>query len=529
MNKYGHIMTEFQALFQNAKAWPFEEARALLKHLGGKLPEKGYVLFETGYGPSGLPHIGTFGEVARTSMVRHAFEILTGMPTRLFAFSDDMDGLRKVPDNIPNPELLAANLNMPLTKVPDPFGKFESFGHHNNAMLRDFLDRFGFSYEFKSATECYQSGLFDEALLKVLQNYDKIMAIMLPTLGAERQKTYSPFLPICPTTGRVLQVPVLERNLEKGTIVFEDESGKKQEVSVTGGNVKLQWKPDWGMRWAALGVDYEMFGKDLIDSAHLATKICRTIGGKPPQQFQYEHFLDEEGQKISKSKGNGLTIEDWLRYAPEESLALYMYQKPRVAKRLYFDVIPRAVDEYLTFNEKYGKEEKPQQLENPVWHIHRGEVEHVEQGISFNLLLNLAGAANTEETSVLWGFINQYDPSATKESQPFLDKLVNLAINYYQDFIKPTKKFRAPSDKERAAILELAAELKAVPTADHTSDHLQTLAFSIGKKHEFEDLKSWFGCLYEVLLGQTQGPRMGSFIAFYGVANTIALIEDRLN
>lgn len=524
-------MSSEQELALGAKAWPFEEARKLVARLCGKAPPKGYVLFETGYGPSGLPHIGTFGEVARTTMVRRAFErLLPGVPTRLFAFSDDMDGLRKVPDNVPNRELLAQHLGKPLTKVPDPFGKFESFGHHNNAMLRDFLDRFGFQYEFQSATDWYTSGRFDAALLAVLRHYDEVMAVMLPTLGAERQATYSPFLPVSPSTGRVLQVPLLERNVDAGTIVYEDEDGKKVETPVTGGAVKLQWKPDWAMRWLALGVDYEMAGKDLIPSVELAGKIVKILGGTPPDGFNYELFLDEKGQKISKSKGNGLTMEEWLRYAPPESLALYMFNKPRAAKKLYFDVIPRAVDEYLTFVEKFDALEPAQKLENPVHHIHNGVVPDDVRGtagLTFGLLLNLAGAANAESADVMWGFIRRYAPGASPETAPFLDKLVGYAVTYYQDFVKPTKQYRAPSEQERAAITELRAVLAEIAT-DTPADQLQNQVFEVGKKHGFTELRTWFQALYEVLLGQTTGPRMGSFIALYGVKETVAMIDAAL-
>ncbi len=520
-------MTGERELALQAKAWPFEEARKLVARFAKEPPAKGYVLFETGYGPSGLPHIGTFGEVARTTMVRQAFQRMSDIPTKLFCFSDDMDGLRKVPDNIPNKDLVAANLGKPLTKVPDPFGTHESFGAHNNARLRAFLDSFGFEYEFQSSTDWYTSGRFDDALLGVLRHYDEIMAVMLPTLGEERQQTYSPFLPISPSTGRVLQVPVLERNVDAGTIVFQDEDGKKVEVPVTGGHVKLQWKPDWGMRWYALGVDYEMYGKDLIPSAELAGKIVKILGGTPPEGFNYELFLDDRGQKISKSKGNGLTMEEWLAYAPPESLALYMFQKPKSAKRLYFDVIPRAVDEYLAFVAKLPVEEPAKALENPAWHIHNGTAPAVRSDVSFNLLLNLAGAANAETKDVMWGFISRYAPEATPENSPFLDKLVGYAVRYYQDQVKPTKRFRAPTDAERAALEDLLKRLDGIP-ADAAGDVIQNVVFAVGKEHGFTELRAWFQALYEVLLGQTTGPRMGSFIQLYGLDETKTLIREKL-
>ncbi|MDX9860981.1 MAG: lysine--tRNA ligase [Rhodospirillales bacterium] len=520
-------MSDLRAHAETSNAWPFAEARSVLKRIGGKAPEKGYVLFETGYGPSGLPHIGTFGEVARTSMVRHAFGLLSDIPTRLFAFSDDMDGLRKVPDNIPNKEMVTQHLGKPLTSVPDPFGKFESFGHHNNAMLRSFLDAFGFEYEFVSSTDCYKSGRFDAALLGVLAHYEAVKDVILPTLGAERKATYSPFLPVCPTSGRVLQAPVLAHDAKAGTIVYEDEAGAKVEVPVTGGNCKLQWKADWAMRWAALDVDYEMSGKDLTDSVRLSGRICQILGGRPPAGFTYELFLDEKGEKISKSRGNGLAVEEWLRYAPPESLALFMFQKPKAAKRLYFDVIPRAVDEYLSFLAAYPGQDEVKRIDNPVWHIHRGNPPREDAHLSFNVLLNLASVCHTEDKAVIWHFIARYKPDATPEGAPILDNLVDYAINYYRDFVKPAKAYRPPTEVERAALAELAGTLAGLP-AGADAEAIQTEVYEVGKRHSFPDLKAWFQGLYEVLLGQSQGPRMGSFIALYGVGETIELINRAL-
>jgi lysyl-tRNA synthetase, class I len=524
------VPSELLAYAHVSKAWPFEEAQKVLSRLK-RLPEpRGAIIFETGYGPSGLPHIGTFGEVARTTMVRHAFRVLTQdtVPTRLICFSDDMDGLRKVPDNIPNKEMVAEHLGRPLTQVPDPFGDHPSFGHHNNARLKAFLDTFGFDYEFLSATECYTSGRFDATLIEVLEHYDAIRDVILPTLGPERRATYSPFLPISPNSGRVLQVPVIDRDLAAGTILYKDpETGKLTQVPVTSGHCKLQWKADWAMRWAALGVDYEMAGKDLIDSVRLSGQICRIIGGRQPEGFIYELFLDENGEKISKSRGNGLTIEEWLSYANPESLALYMYQSPRKAKRLYFDVIPRAVDEYVGHLAAYRKEEQSAKLMNPVWHIHEGTPPETEIPISFALLLNLASASNSEDKDVLWGFIRRYCPGATPEQHPLLDQLVGYAIAYFHDFVKPAKRYRAPDAKERAALADLDQKLAALPPKV-LAEQIQAEVYTIGKEHGFEPLRDWFGALYEVLLGQTQGPRFGSFVELYGVPETRALIAKAL-
>jgi lysyl-tRNA synthetase class 1 len=520
---------EFFDAAQTARAWPFEEARKLVDRIART--GQGSVLFETGYGPSGLPHIGTFGEVARTTMVRTAFRLLTrdAVPTRLLAFSDDMDGFRKVPSNIPNQEMMAAFLGKPLSRVPDPFSnEYPSFGAANNARLRAFLDGFGFSYEFASSTDYYASGRFDEALLRMLAVYDEVMEIMLPSLGGERRATYSPFLPISEVNGNVLQVPVIERDAERGTIVYVDPAdGQRHQTPVTSGRVKCQWKPDWALRWFALGVDYEMAGKDLIDSVKLATRIVGVLGGSPPEGFNYELFLDDQGQKISKSKGNGLTIDEWLAYASPESLAQYMFQKPRAAKRLYFDVIPRAVDDYYAFVAAYQKQTTAERLENAAFHVHFGHPPSAAMPVTFGLLLNLVSAANADDAAVLWGFISRYVPGATPASHPDLDRLAGYAVRFFNDRVKPTKIFRMATDKERAALADLAERLAPFEgSAD--AEALQNLVFEIGKAHQFEPLRDWFGAIYQVLLGADQGPRFGSFVALYGVAESRRLIADAL-
>lgn len=508
-----------------SKAWPFEEARKLIARIEKRKGTPRDIIFSTGYGPSGLPHIGTFGEVARTSMVRHAFEVMTGAKTRLICFSDDLDGLRKVPDNVPNKDMLTSYIGKPLSSIPDPFSnEYPSYAAHNNARLMRFLDRFGFDYEFMSATEAYKSGMMDATLLKMLAVYDKVMDIILPTLGPDRRKTYSPFLPIDARSGLVLQVPMVAHDVEAGTITYLDpETGEEIETPVTGGRVKCQWKADWAMRWTALGVDYEMAGKDLIDSVMLSSKICRVLGATPPDGFNFELFLDEKGEKISKSKGNGITIDDWLTYAPPESLSLYMYQKPKTAKKLYFDVIPKNVDEYLTFLEAFPREPLEQQLTNPAWHIHQGKPPRTDMPVSFNLLLNLVSASNADDKAVLWGFIRRYAGGATPETHPELDRLVGYAIAYFHDFVKPAKQFRAPTGQERAAIIELYEKLALLPI-NASGEAIQAVVYEVGKAHEFEPLRAWFTALYEVLLGQTQGPRFGSFVELYTIGETRAMI-----
>lgn len=525
--------------FSAVKAWPFEEARKVAARV--QASGKGSALFETGYGPSGLPHIGTFGEVARTSWVRRAFGLLTGLPSRLIAFSDDMDGLRKVPDNVPNREMLAQHLGRPVTAVPDPFGTHESFGHHNNARLRAFLDQFGFDYEFASSSEYYKSGRFDAALLRMAERHEEVRNVILPTLGPERRATYSPFLPIHPKTGVVMQVPMEEVRPAEDLLVWRDpETGERFGTRITGGHCKAQWKADWALRWYALGVDYEMSGKDLIDSVRLSGQICRVLGAEPPVGFTYELFLDEAGGKISKSKGNGLTIEEWLHYAPPESLAQFMFNAPQRAKRLYFDVIPRAVDEYVQNLDRLRSAPSP---DNPAWHIHGGGTNDPGTPVSFTMLLNLASVVNADDPAMLWGFLRRYAPEASAGSHPLLARLVEHAVAYYRDRVLPEKQHRAPTPAERSglealaiALRERAADLEAMPPEERAKA-IQDLVYDAGRREPFLEpgkdgrmgvSRAWFNALYQVLLGQQEGPRFGGFVALYGIAGTIALIEGAL-
>ena len=519
-------MSKMRDAATQSKAWPFEEARRILKRFEKKLPEKGYVLFETGYGPSGLPHIGTFGEVARTTMIMRAFQELSDIPTRLVCFSDDLDGMRKVPGNVPNPERLTAHLQRPLTSVPDPFEEYESFGHHNNAMLRRFLDTFGFEYDFISATEFYQSGQFDQILLRAVEKYDDIMKVMLASLREERQKTYSIFLPIHPETGRVLYVPMKSVDAKNGTITFDTEEGEEMTLPVTGGNVKLQWKPDFGARWAALGVDFEMYGKDHSTNTPIYDKICRILGQPAPEHFSYELFLDENGQKISKTSGNGVSIDEWLTYASTESLSYFMYLKPKTAKRMHFDVIPKAVDEYHQQLRAYEGQDDKARLNNPVWHIHGGDVPVSKMVVPFSMLLNLASVSGAEDKDQLWGFIKRYAPEASAETHADLDAAAGFAVRYYNDFVKPAKVYRAPTDIERKALIALRDGLKAWDQG-LDGDALQSLVFACGRER-FDPMRDWFKALYEVLLGASQGPRFGGFIALLGIEESIALIDKGL-
>lgn len=512
--------------YANAKSWPFQEAKALAKRME-KVEKPGPVVFQTGYGPSGLPHIGTFGEVARTSMVRQAFECLTGRETKIICFSDDMDGMRKVPPTVPNPAELEPFLEVPLSRVPDPFGTHDSFAAHNNARLRAFLDQFGFDYEFQSAADAYSSGLFDTTMVRVLEVYDEILDIILPTLGAERRQTYSPILPISPTTGRVLYVPLLERDAASGQVVFQDEDGTTVTSSVKGGAVKLQWKADWAGRWHALGVDYEMAGEDLTESVRLSNRIVKALGSTPPSGFNYQLFLDENGNKISKTKGNGLTIDEWLRYAAPESLSLFNFHQPKKAKKLYFDVIPKTVDEYWQHTAKFADQEGEKAIDNPSWHIHQGTPPTVTPPVSFGLLMNIVDASGTSDTEVLRGFVAKYRPDASPEEMTALEPLLGYAINYFEDFVKPKKTFRAPTDQERAALVILADQLDAA-SADEDEAVYQTAVFDAGKALAFENLRDWFRGIYEVVFGQSEGPRMGPFVKIYGPQQTASLIREAL-
>ena len=508
-------------------AWPFVEAKKMLRERKSFIEKKGKITLQTGYGPSGLPHIGTFGEVARTSMMVNALNQLTDLPTEIITFSDDMDGLRKVPDNVPNQELLTANLHKPLTQVPDPFNKYNSFGEHNNEMLKNFLNSFNFRYNFKSSTSLYKSGYFNPTLQIVLENYDGVMNIILPTLGKDRQRTYSPFLPICPETGYVLEIPVLEIDKNNSKVVF-DNNGKKLEASILDGHCKLQWKVDWAMRWYALDVDFEMYGKDLIESAILSSKIINLIGKKNPSGFAYELFLDEKGEKISKSKGNGITIDQWLTYASPESLSLYMYQNPKRAKKLYKEIVPKAVDEYLDCIEKAKKQDELQLLMNPVWHVHNGQIPQEDSIMTFSMLLNLVETSNADSKELLWKFVKKYNPNISEKNSPIFDALVGYAIKYFNDVIKSQKKYKMPDEQERKALAALVNTLNTC-NEQMSPEEIQTLIYSTGKENGYaENLRDWFKLIYEVVFGDENGPRMGFFISFFGVNETKELILSKL-
>ena len=513
---------------EKSNSWPFVEAKKILKERKKNIEKKGKVILQTGYGPSGLPHIGTFGEVARTSMVVNALNYLTDLPKEIITFSDDLDGLRKVPDNVPNKDILEKNLHKPLTNIPDPFGKFNSFGEHNNKMLKKFLDEFNFDYNFLSSTNLYKSGFFNSTLEKILDNYEGIMNIIIPTLGKERQKTYSPFLPICNETGKVLEIPILEINKKKSSLIFEN-NGKKLEASIFDGNCKLQWKVDWAMRWYTLDVDFEMYGKDLIESAILSTKIIKLMGKNNPSGFAYELFLDDKGEKISKSKGNGVTIEEWLNYASPESLSLFMYQNPKRAKKLYKEIVPKAVDEYLDLIEKSKKQDARELLLNPLWHVHNGKIPVEDNIMSFSMLLNLVETSNASSEDILWKFVNNYKKDIDRNDFPIFNNLIKYSIKYFKDIVKKNKKYKKPNSIEMKALLDLISTLENC-SDDMKPEDIQTEIYSVGKNNGYkENLREWFKLIYEVVFGVENGPRLGFFISFFGREEMISLIKEKIN
>ena len=523
-----------QETINNLKSWPFKEAIQIVKKYGGRdnfqIPKKGFVLFETGYGPSGLPHIGTFGEVVRTSMVKNALNFIIDCPTKLITFSDDMDGLRKVPENVPNKDMLKEFLGKPLTSIPDPFGKFDSFGHHNNAKLMSFLDKFGFDYEFVSSTEKYKNGDFNSTILNIFDNYQKILDIILPTLRSERKETYSPFLPISENSGQVLQVKIEEYKMDSRTIVYKDPSlNKLVETEVINGKCKLQWKVDWAMRWMSFGVDYEMCGKDLTESVELGSKICRALDRRPPTNLIYEMFLDEKGEKISKSIGNGISVEEWLRYASPESLSLYMYQKPKSAKKLHFDVIPKTVDDYISHYNSYSNLDNLKKFDSPIWHIHSGNAKYFKTDINFNTLTNLVSISNSTNKKIIWSFINKYDEKLNPETNQEFDRLIDFALNYYNDFILPKKKYVKIDSSNRNIFIDIIILLENDINENSSSEEIQTLLYEVGKKYNFENLKDFFKLVYQVLLGQDQGPRLGSFIKLFGIRETVDYINKLIH
>jgi lysyl-tRNA synthetase class 1 len=514
-------------------SWPFKEAQTLQKRF--KAPPDKPVTFETGFGPSGLPHIGTFAEVARTTWVQRAFEHLSGWETRLIAFSDDMDGLRKVPLNMPQPDMLAEHLGKPLCYIPDPFGQDESYSAHMNRKLQEFLDAYGFTYQFQSSQEAYERGDFDEGLAILLQKVEQVRAIILPTLGQDKRADWSPFFPICQKCGRIYSTRVIGYHPEDNTIDYVCDQpigsaagcGDKNTISILGGQVKVGWKVDWALRWYAYDVGYEMYGKDLIDSARLSGQITRLMSKQPPNGFFYEMFLDEEGRKISKSVGKGLTVNGWVSYAPLESLLHYLFQNPRRAKRLFWDVVPKSVDDYLADLRQYPSLDETKKPDQAIWHIFNlgRNVPAYDAGINFSLVNNLVSALGTDQAELTYEYLKRYDPS-TANHEDMVRDLVQKSINYYRDFILPGKQYRLPTEAERQ-LLQAARDRLSNFESDDEND-LQTIPFDIARENDIPPAKV-FQAFYQVVLGQERGPRFGTFARLVGKEKLLLLLDKALN
>ena len=520
-------------MVKKLKSWPFKEAERIIK-ARERTQANGPALFQTGFGPSGLPHIGTFAEVARTTWVRRAFEYLSGEETRLYAFCDDQDGLRKVPDNLPNQEMLQANLGKPLCDIPDPYGCCESFSHHMIGNLERFLDTFEFDYTLKRSSDAYRSGEFNNGLAILLDKVEDVLDIILPTMKEENRAAWSPFFPRCETCGRVNTTRVTAYNKSEKTIDYTCDidlgnvagCGHAGTSSVLGGASKMGWKIDWALRWYCYGVDYEMYGKDLIPSAELSAKIVRLMGGRPPQGLFYELFLDEMGEKISKSKGNGVSIEQWLEYAPIDSLAHFIFREPRQAKKLFFNMIPKTMDEYLDHLRKYPSVADEKKPDTPLWHIHnRGrQVPSYNSSINFSTVNNLVSALGNPTRDLLISYLARYDEKSTTYPD-VIDGLIEKGLKFYEDHILPTKQYRTPTATERPLFEQLAETLKSLGIEEKTEKELQGLVFDIARDND-TDPKTFFAAIYQVLLGQERGPRFGTFAKLVGIERVLSLIEE---
>ncbi|MFH2218432.1 MAG: lysine--tRNA ligase [Pseudomonadota bacterium] len=512
------------------KCWPFKEADKLRKRYTEtpNIP----VRFETGFGPSGMPHIGTFAEVARTTWVRHAFEFLTRWPTQLIAFSDDMDGLRKVPLNLPQQEMLTENLGRPLCRIPDPFGECESYSAYMNNKLREFLDSYSFDYTFQSSHEAYTRGDFNDGLSVILQKVEDVKAIILPTMSEAKRANWSPFFPICENCGRINSTQVTGYDIENNAIDYSCEQeegevkscGHKGTASIFNGKVKVGWKIDWALRWYSYDIGYEMYGKDLIESARLSGKICRLMGKQPPTGLFYELFLDAKGRKISKSVGKGLTIDSWMSYAPLESLLFYIFQNPKQAKRLFWGIVPRSVDDYLSNLIQYRSMDPEDHPESTIWHLfNKGEtVPSYNAAINFSLINNLISAVGADDIDLILEYLKRYDSSMEKYGT-VIEDLVKKAMNYYRDFILPDKKYRTPTEKEKKMFNALRNELAEYDGDDE--NELQSLPFNVVRAFD-ESPKNFFKMFYEVLFGQERGPRFGTFVRLVGKEKALSLLDS---
>jgi lysyl-tRNA synthetase class 1 len=517
-------------------SWPFIEAQKIAARVKKQdLPDP--IVFETGFGPSGLPHIGTFAEVARTVFVKNAFEHLTGRPAVIYAFCDDMDGLRRVPKNLPNQDRLAEHLGKPLSAIPDPFGCCESYSDHMENELVKLLNHYKFDYQLKSSTREYKSGVFNPGLHLILENAEPIKQIIIPTLKEENRENWSPFFPVCANCGRIYTTRVTGYFPEQDTISYEcvesfgDEfkvqgCGHKQETSILDGAVKVGWKVDWALRWFSYQVTYEMYGKDLIDSALQSGRIKRLLGGWPPEGMTYEMFLSEEGKKISKSIGEGLSIDTWLKYAPIESLLYYLFQNPRKQRRLYFDIIPKNVDEYLAELVRYPGLSEKDKSDSVLWQIERSghDVPVYTSGINFSLINNLISGMGSDNKNLLLDYLKRYDPKVSENKKTVSD-LLDSGLNYFRNFIEPQKKYRKPTREEAEILKELKSRLDQYKGEDE--DEIQAMVFDVARDKGIEP-PDLFKTIYQVLLGQDRGPRFGTFTKLIGKDRMKDLIQEKI-
>jgi lysyl-tRNA synthetase class 1 len=516
-----------------AELWPREEARRLAERVAAYEPERP-VIFQSGFGPSGLPHLGTMAEILRPSFVRKAFHLIEpARPSRLIVFIDDLDGLRKVPENVPNRESVEQYLGMPVAKIPDPFGCCASFADHMVGLLGGFLAPVEVEYELMRAAEMYSSGRFDEGLKLILEKHEEIIAIIAPTLREENRAGWSPFMPICPKCGQVVERAVTAYHAERASVEFTCEKsaggrpgcGFSGEQSVLGGMAKVQWKVDWALRWYVLKVDYELYGKDLTDSARLSGQILRVMGGRPPLGFPFEMFLDEEGRKVSKSVGRGVTVEQWTRYAPIEVLKFFLLLNPRRARKLFLEAIPQYVDEYLDAVREYAAASEEQRRESMLEFVIQSTTpRRFNSALSFGLMMNLVAALGSSDSDFIWKYLVRYDASIGGEpdTEAMGRRLMQCALNFYRDFIEPTKKLYTPSDAERAQLKTLDAYLRE--NQDASAEDIEKKIYDLGREN-YEKPGKIFPLLYRSILGQERGPRLGAFIRLATPARIIELLD----
>ena len=523
--------------------WPYEEARKVAERVA-RYEAGRPAIFQSGFGPSGMPHLGTMAELLRPSYVRKAFERLAqsgsiepARPARLIVFIDDMDGLRKVPENIPNRETTSFHLGEPVSRIPDPFGDCHpSFSEHMLSLLEKFLAPVEIEFELIKSTEMYGSGQFDEALKLILARHQQIIEIIAPTLREENRAGWSPVMPVCPSCGQVNSTLVTGYHPERASVEFSCEKniggskscGFKGEQSVLGGKAKVGWKVDWALRWYALKVDYELYGKDLIDSARLSGQILKVLGGKPPLGFPFEMFLDEEGHKVSKSVGRGVTVDQWTRYAPIEVLKYFLLVNPRRARKLFLEAIPQYVDDYLDALRAYAAAPENERGNLPIdLVIQRTTPRRFDSELTFGMIMNLVSALGTGDRDLIWNYLTGYDPriAGNPDTERMGKTLMECALNVYADFIEPTKKRYLPEANERDQLRALMEFL--VGNSGATAEEIEKKIYDLGREN-YDKPGKIFPLLYRVLLGQERGPRLGAFIKLATPQRMIEILNNSL-